>query len=118
MFSESERKVFSYIGPNGQTLYEDPLRLRRELIIASNGEIEDWLKQEKTKEEIEALPEHVQKQEVVNQYKLQSKLVSAMRQALGNVPGIDFTTGAGILDSWVLETFQSFLSWLNEKKAV
>lgn len=119
MFTESEKKVFSYPSPDGSVaLHEDPLRFRRELIVASKGEIDDWLSRVKSEEQIEAITDPTAKRlEVYSQMLLQGQLVAATRKAMGNVPPVDFQTGDGVPDAWVLETLQRFLDWIAEKKA-
>jgi hypothetical protein len=118
IFTEAEKAVFSFPSPDGsQTYYEDPLSLRRELIVASTGDFDDWLAKVKSGEEIAALPDPtVRKLENLTQATLQAKLIGAARKALGDVPPIDFQTGKGYPDAWILETLQLFLDWIAEKK--
>jgi hypothetical protein len=118
IFTEAEKLIFAYPSPDGSTLYEDPLRLRRELIIASEGEFDAWLKASKTEDAIAALPaEGLRRAEELRQLELESKFVAATRKALGGVPDINFQTGEGFTDAWVLKVLQLFLDWVAEKKA-
>lgn len=116
IFSEQERSIFSFPSPDGSsTLFEDPLRIRRELLLASKNMLPKWLEEIKTDEQIELMPEGIKDQAIIRNHELEAKIIDVARQAFG-CPPVDFQTGEGVTDAYVLETIKRYLDWMNQKK--
>lgn len=116
IFNEHERSIFCFPSPDGQsTLYEDPLRIRRELLLASKNQLPKWLDEVKNQEQIDALPEGIKDQEILKNHELEAKIIEVGRKAFG-CPPVDFRTGEGVTDAYVLETMKLYLDWMRQKK--
>lgn len=95
----SDRDRLVYTSPSG-TAY-DPLALRRGLVTASNGRLNDFL----AAWSAEATPE-------AEQAAAEECLVQIARQAFGLKP---FDVEGGVLDAVVLEHLEHMLEWLSVK---
>lgn len=115
-YTEEERKIFSYPSPDGtKTLYEDPLRLRRDLLLYSQNQFNKWLSDLKDEDEIAEASGPLQDQYILSNLSNMSKILNAARQAL-KAPPIDQETGEGLTDEYILSIVEKFVEFVNKKK--
>lgn len=119
MFTESEKLIFSYPNPfsDETPMHEDPLKLRRRLLIHSEGCFEEWVSQLAASPPAEPQDAAAKREWLLRQATLEDQVVAAARKALDGVPEVDPDSGAGVPDAWVLGVVRLFLKFLHEKKA-
>lgn len=110
LFADNEKLVFCYeIG--GEKRYADPLEIRRRLIRATSGEINDILKDAGRRVD----PDSGNPIENVATLAAQEKRTEAGREAF-DLPPLNPKTGDGVPESEVVRILGEFLRWL-EKNA-
>lgn len=103
MFSEQERNIFEYFDGE-KKLFGDPLALQRKIRIALGA---DWdFVREHT-----GPGDHEEPQKSI----AHGKMLAAVREAFGMRP-FDPLSGKGATDKLCLATWNTFSSWLDEKK--
>jgi len=122
MFEQTE--IYQYVVPGtGDAVYVDPLAVRRELMLATEGRAVEWAKR---LQEIDALlqAESAPADDegkaliaaaVVEQVKLQFHLKEAAFAAFLITP-IDAESGMGCTEATAIQMVLDFLGWCEEKK--
>lgn len=121
-FSDEDRAIYRYELPGEATeRCDDPLRLRRALLIASGGRIDTYWSDRNA--QIPNLTENTdpstmtgeQQVLLVKQSQAEAGIVASVRQAFG-VPAVDQKTGEGVPDAICLRLYEEFSAWMSQKK--
>lgn len=111
LYSEKERNVFAF-NDGEKGLYGDPLALERRLRIACGGDPHKIAKRMN-----ELIAAEWNDASDMEYYRLQEKLVSAVRQAFGMQP-FDPQSGKGARDADCLKLWDDFWQWRDQKKTI
>lgn len=112
-WTEKERRIFKHIGLDDKDAFADPLKVRRGLLLASGGHIDDWWEavcQPKTFEDGNLNPAY----QPLKIAELEGKVCNAVRAAFDLKP-VDPATGTGAMDSYCLYLMEAFLDWYEKK---
>jgi hypothetical protein len=124
-FSETDIYGYSMSGDDGQMIYEDPLAIRRTLILETSGRIDQIVSECKRASEgiaeLIKIPQHNDQQAamVADLYcrvaDHEKTLIKASYMAFGADP-VDSQTGDGITETKALRLLLDFVRWCQEKK--
>lgn len=101
MFTDDEKRIFQY-ALNGETLYADPLRIKRLLQIGTNGQFDQLVEQQREGGEVE-------------QAEANGILAQATAAAF-RFPLLDPKTGSGFTEGESIDLLRRFLEWIEQKK--
>lgn len=113
LFADNEKLIFSY-DLGGEKRYADPLEVRRKLIRATAGEINDIIRdsQPQVVDDGET-PSGATPVESMAALDAREKLVGAARVAF-DLPPLDQKTGEGVPESEVHRVLNECLFWLKK----
>lgn len=94
--------IFAYELPNGDRQFADPLRIRRRLVLETNGKIHDLIK-------------HQGSEELGTRLKADETLAKATAASF-ELPMLDEKTGEGLTEEFFLDLLDKFQDWLDEQK--
>lgn len=115
LFADNEKLIFSY-DLGGEKRYADPLEVRRKLIRATAGEINDIIRDSQPQPQAEddgETPSGSTPVESVAALDAREKLVGAARIAF-DLPPLDPKTGEGVPESEVHRVLNECLFWLKK----
>jgi hypothetical protein len=103
MYTDDERRILVLPDPTDSTkaVYLDPLAVRRSLLDASGGDVNKWLDDADSDDDLTAA--HAE-----------GKLVRVARTVFG-YPPIDPTTGDGVSDAVCLSALNAAIEFLQKK---
>lgn len=109
MYSDEERRVFKYFDGE-QEVYGDPLALRTEIFIATNGDPDSL-----SKKIFIPLTPDTPPEQIIEAYKAEKKLVEIVRDVFKMKP-FDPTTGAGATVDHCRMAWRMLTRFLNGEK--
>lgn len=128
-YTVEEMAIFSYSIPGEQlggptiTKHADPLKIRRDLMRKSGGQIDnwvdDWMSAPPSSQENggEQPSPGIVMATIQKNLQAEEKIIPVVREVFGLTP-IDEATGIGVPEAIVLSVYTQFTNWLDQKKTM
>lgn len=115
-YTDEERGIFGYKLPSGEKKFADPLRVRRELLLYSSSQIDDWWDKY-------CLPTRASQaegraatvQENMLSLSVEEQIVNLARRVF-KLPSLEEDAG-GVEDEFCLRLLDAFFDWQEKKRA-